>query len=267
MGGERGGWRLVHRRGVSVVRNVGFDAIPGLTHGFSTRRGEAAEDFDLADGVDEGRDRLRRLERSLRLPVGSIRLLRQVHGSRIVGARDEAAEVEADGIVISRGDRPWRTAAVRTADCVPILLADAEGTVVAAVHAGWRGSALSVVRRAVEALGERGAPPRGLRAAVGPAVGPCCYEVDDQVGRAVAATLSDPSRATRDSGAGKVRVDLKAANAAQLGEAGLPAGAVAVAPWCTVCSPELFFSHRREGAGAGRMVSCVGFEEPAAAAP
>jgi YfiH family protein len=254
-------WRWVLRAGLTLAQNVGLAGIEGVSHGFSSK-GSGDAEFDLGDGAPDRDRRLRLLERALSLAPGSVRLLRQVHGSRIVEGDDPTEPTAADGIVARRGAVPPRSPAVRVADCVPVLLGDAErGRAVAAVHAGWRGTAQAVARRAVEALAELGVPPRALRAAVGPAVGPCCYEVGADVLQAVAAAVPDPREvAVFPPGAAKPRLDLPGANAAQLRAAGLRPEAVEIAPWCTVCAADLFFSHRRDGPAAGRMVACVGFD-------
>ena len=189
--------------------------------------------------------------------------MRQVHGARIVrGSEIGAQGVAADGA----WDRVERLhgayLAVRTADCVPILLAARDGSFVAAIHAGWRGTAQRIVGHMVRVLDEQGCPPEALVAAAGPSIGACCYPVSPDV----AATVADASGVALESIArcqpGQVRLDLRAANREQLLAAGVPENSIHQAPWCTRCSADLFFSYRREGPAAGRQVACIGWRPP-----
>jgi YfiH family protein len=151
---------------------------------------------------------------------------------------------------------------VKTADCVPVLLADAITEGFAAVHAGWRGTSASIVVRAIEQLqNEYGTRPEDLRAAIGPAATACCYEVGgDVIGKfrehfADADSLFEP---TRD---GHARIDLHKANRNQLIAAGVPAERIHTAPFCTMERTDLFFSYRREKAiqgRVGRLMSVIG---------
>jgi YfiH family protein len=175
----------------------------------------------------------------------------QVHGARVVPLDALAPGLEADAIVATP---PRRAVAVRVADCVPVLLAAPGG--VAAVHAGWRGTAAGIVAASLEALcAATGAPAGSVRAAIGPSVCGRCYVVGDEVVAGVRAAVGDaaPDGAwlARDDAA--TRVDLKAANAAVLRARGVR---VEVLPACTICSPG-FWSHRRDGAAAGRQVGAI----------
>jgi len=177
---------------------------------------------------------------------------RQVHGTAVYEAeRGGAAEVEADAIVCRA---PGRGVGVVTADCVPILLAGAGGSV-AAVHAGWRGLCAGVVAVGVRALGET-----PMAAAIGPHVGPCCYEVDAPVLDAVRARFGEaaPEGAVRPGRAGHAWLDLGALAARELERAGWPARAIGrAAAACTACDPVRFHSYRRDGPRSGRLVHWV----------
>jgi YfiH family protein len=130
---------------------------------------------------------------------------------------------------------------------------------VAAVHAGWRGAAAAIAAAAVAWLDSRGVPPAGLIAAIGPAIGRCCYEVGRDVAIAVAnATGVAEEELARSSGE-RVHLDLRRAAALQLRRAGVPEFAIHTAPWCTACRPDLFFSYRAEGGSTGRMMACIGW--------
>jgi YfiH family protein len=260
-------WRIEQSGAVPVVRSAALASVAGLAHGFSTRRGGAGEDFDLgsADAPDPSvASRRRSFLASLGLR-GEAVVLRQVHGADVVRATEtgKGEPLLADAVIALRDDPARLAPAVRTADCVPILIADRGGGAVAAVHAGWRGTAAGVARSAVEALRRLGLEPEQLRVALGPAIGPCCYEVGPEVLRAVARSTGEPERAVSRTGRpGKAHLDLRRANALQLCRTGVPAAAIHSAPWCTACAGGLFFSYRREGAKAGRMMACIGWITP-----
>lgn len=164
--------------------------------------------------------------------AGPIRTVSQVHGQRVVDADelDPDVLVEADALVATR---PARWIGVRVADCVPVLLCAADGRAVAAVHAGWRGTAADIVRAAVGELRSR-VPGAPLRAAVGPSIRGCCYTVGDEVIAGVAAVA--PGRTWLDGR----RVDLAEANRAILASEGVD---VEVVGGCTRCGGR-WWSHR-----------------------
>jgi len=167
---------------------------------------------------------------------------RQVHGSDVLRAGTAGNCGEGDALVT---DVPGLWVGVRTADCVPILLADQRSRRVAAVHAGWRGTVAQVV---VKALEELGASPVDVWAAIGPAIGRCCYEVGSEVAREFGQPVD---------GNGRAHLDLVAENRQQLERAGVPGGQIdAEGPVCTRCHED-FHSFRRDGAAAGRQVSAI----------
>lgn len=180
----------------------------------------------------------------------------QVHGTRVVSAAECRAEPppEADAVV---SGEPGVPIGVVTADCVPLLLASGSGRVVAAVHAGWRGLAAGVVAQSIDALrrklGERGSD-EPLLAAVGPHIGPCCYEVDTPVLDALSARFGGLGASARTVRAGHALLDLGSLVARDLEHGGLLARNVARLPdSCTRCQPERFHSYRRDGERAGRL--------------
>jgi hypothetical protein len=238
-----------------------------VVHAFSTRSADGDREFDLGGAERDDPDWEERRSR-FREAVGLDRppaILAQVHGDRIVRAGEFPSEgpPRADAVLALAADRAPVAPAVRVADCVPLLLADRQGRAVAAVHAGWRGTARGIARRAVESLGSLGVPAGGLLAALGPAIGPCCYEVSDEVAGEVAAACGcPPGELARPGPRGRPLLDLRRANRLQLLEAGLPEKAVDCAPWCTACDPDRFFSYRREGAGTGRLMACIGWAGP-----
>ena len=170
--------------------------------------------------------------------------LKQVHSGECVPAEGRAGVLGTGDALLE--DRPGAVVAVKTADCVPILLADERRRAVAAVHAGWRGTVAQIAARAVEAMHKRfGSDPAHLRAALGPAIGPCCYEV----GPEVAVWFEEHGRA---------HVDLAAANRRQLIAAGVTPERIYASNLCTMCRRDHFHSYRRDKEAAGRLFSFAG---------
>jgi YfiH family protein len=185
--------------------------------------------------------------------------VRQVHSSTVVRADRERlghgppearpALAEADGMVT---DRRGLLLAVFMADCVPVLLADPAAGVVGAVHAGWRGLLAGVVEAGVEALSGLGADPAATVALVGPAIGPCCYEVGPEVAGPMGERYPAAAATTRD---GRTAVDTGAAAVQALERMGI--GEVRAAGECTADHPERWFSHRRDGSPGGRQAGII----------
>jgi hypothetical protein len=178
--------------------------------------------------------------------------MKQVHGTQVLRAPWEGTP-EGDAAIA--GEAGW-ILGVETADCLPLLLVDPRRRAVAAVHAGWRGTAAGVARRAVEALRDGGSRSADLLAALGPGIGPCCYEVGDELRAAFGPRGSE---LFRPGPRGRPHLDVREANRRQLLEAGLVPERMHDVDECTYCREDLYHSYRREGAGAGRMISFVGF--------
>ncbi len=218
-------------------------AVSGLVHGFERR---------LPGGGSEGREQCRsRVARGL-APRGRLLLLKQVHGATVLEAPWEGAP-EADAAVSTAAGF---LLGIETADCLPILVVDPVRRAAAAAHAGWRGTAASVAMRAVERLVARGSRAADLVAALGPAIGPCCYEVGAELrgsfgGEGDGIFRADP--------AGRLFLDLRLANTRQLLRSGVPAESLHQVDECTFCHFDDYCSYRRDGKGAGRMISFVGF--------
>ena len=246
----RDGFRLEDVAGIRIVRCEALEAIPGIAHAFSTRVAHGRSDFDLGPAgevLPEVEARRAAFCAGAGL-FGVPPVLRQVHGATLI---EPGEPLEGDGGVAVVAEDAGLAPGVRSADCVTVLIADRSGSAVASVHAGWRGTAAGIVSMAVRRLVERGVPAERLVAALGPAVGSCCYDVGPEVVAAIPGF-------SRPSGPGRSTVDLHAANAAQLVSAGLPARAIHRAPWCTRCRNDLFFSVRAEGPGAGRLMAVIG---------
>src|SRR6185295_14041494 len=155
-------------------------------------------------------------------------------------------------------DQPGVTVAVRTADCVPVLVHDSRRRVVAAIHAGWRGAVAGVVSRTITLMATRfGSTESDLRVSIGPSAGPCCYEVDDPVLDQLRREVPEWQSVVRGYRGHKARLDLKALIRRQVERQGVPAPSVTAVNLCTICHDQLFYSYRREGRVNGTMVSGI----------
>ncbi|MDQ2643753.1 MAG: peptidoglycan editing factor PgeF [Myxococcota bacterium] len=239
----------------------------GFRHGFFTRNGGVSTgpyrslSFSLAVGDEPGNvaENLRRAAGALGVPSERIYYLSQVHGrqTQLADGRETPArflEREGDAVLAVPGT-DGLACAVRSADCVPILVADRATGAVAAIHAGWRGVVAGAVGAAVSALREQTGQRGDLIAAIGPHISLRAFEVSDEV----AAELARASDATDvvHHGATRPHVDLRRIVRAQLAAAGLESSAIDDVQGCTVSEPERFFSFRRDGAKSGRHLSAI----------
>jgi YfiH family protein len=269
-----------------------------IWHGFSTRQGGlstcycaegAPAELNLGFTDSDERETVVANRRLLAEAVTGnaatpLVTLKQIHSSVLVlGSADCAGRsvpCKGDGLMT---DEPGLLLGVQTADCIPVLVADRKRRVVAAFHAGWRGTVKRIVEAGVGRMRlEFGCQPEDLTAAIGPGVGACCYAVGDEVRSSFESQFayadqlfhevydSDPvrtkypmlfltQRAPGHSPIGpSLHVDLVEANRRQLLDAGLSAKAIYSTGGCTSCHGELFFSHRASQGYAGRMMSVIG---------
>jgi YfiH family protein len=271
--------------GVSIVRIEPWLNGPEaewLWHGFSTRRGgfsraygASSAEGDLNHGftAEDERENVARNRQLLAESVTGdpgtpLLTLKQVHSSLVVAAGggdvDRVAPHEADGLMT---DQPGLLVGVQTADCMPVLVADRRRRVVAAFHAGWRGTAKRIVESGVARMREAfDCSPDDLTAAIGPGIGACCYAIGEEVFSTFKSNFTYAIQlfhevSGRDGSALELHVDLAEANRRQLLDAGLSAAAIYTTGGCTSCHPELFFSHRASGGHAGRMMSVIGIRK------
>lgn len=199
---------------------------------------------------------------ALGVEEGRLARLKQVHGREAIVlsrgggvTRQKSSRPHAD---ILATDDPALAIAVQVADCVPLLMAEAGGRVVAAVHAGWRGTCAGAGPAGVETLRRAfGVAPSGLVVAIGPSIGPCCYVVGDEVFERFGEADPASRRWFGRDAEGRLRLDLWSANVDQLEAAGVPRDAIRVSRLCTACHPELFHSYRRDGSGTGRIAAAI----------
>jgi YfiH family protein len=237
---------------------------PTVAHGVSTRAGGVSEgpyaSLNLGASVGDDPERVdenrARLAGALGFEADRLVTTPQVHGDGVMVIDDS----NADQALTTRADILLTTQAghllmQRFADCVPLLFWHRSARAVAVAHAGWRGTALGVAARTVAALWEHaGAEPSKLLAAIGPSIGPCCFEV----GAEVVAQFPRADGAMRMGARGRPHLDLWELNRRSLVEAGVPPERVEVARICTRCRPETFFSHRALGYPAGRFGGAIG---------
>jgi YfiH family protein len=286
-------WGIRRARELQVAESRALGKLSWLTHGFSTRVGGASvlegkpalnlgfTEWDERERVAANREKFAAALGASEMPLIT---MRQFHSDVIhVVAAAGADAPKADALITGT---PGLLVGVQTADCVPILLADTRRRVVAAIHAGWRGTLARIV---VKTLGrmrmEFGTQTRDVVAALGPAIGRCCYEVGPEVAQAFAAqfppaadwfdgpfeqlahgeeplwlpwlTMMPPGHVPPPP---RVQLDLRASNRWQLIDAGVPEKHIAVNDLCTACRTDLLFSYRREGAKTGRLMAMIGIK-------
>ncbi len=245
---------------------------PGVRHAFSTRLGGVSEGpyAGLNLGVNRGDERAR-VEENFRLFCMAAGVDReklvfsaQVHGDavRVCTGADAGAGLaaavpyEADALIT---DVPGLALTVFTADCLAILLYDEARRVVAAVHAGWRGTALGIVERTVERMtAHYGSDPATLLAAIGPGISRCCFETREDVPNAMTESLGAAALPFIEAKeGGRFLVDLKGINVLRLERAGLRTANIAVSDACTACRPERYWSHRVSDGPRGSMAAVI----------
>jgi len=303
--------KTTQQSGIDVLQTRHLGAIPWLVHGFSTRvagfsRVYGKDDLNLGFTKDDGRATVERNRAAFLRELGvatrerrqsrtasrrnagpsSVPLvtLHQVH-SDVIHCVDSVPEelLSGDGLITAT---PGLLLGIQTADCLPIILVDAKRHAVGVFHAGWRGTVKRIVEKGIgEMYRQFGTRPRDIKAAIGPGIQGCCYEVGEEVRIkfesqfGYAAKLfrevkeSDPVRdkypllflTARAPGHGdlpkKIFLDLVEANRRQLLASGVPAKSIETAPFCTHCRPDLLFSYRAEKGKTGRMMAVAGIRK------
>ncbi|MDQ5984667.1 MAG: Polyphenol oxidase [Syntrophus sp. SKADARSKE-3] len=259
-------YTLTQRGDITCLTAPSLSELDFLSHAFCTRVGGVSKgpfaglnisplEGDEPENVCEN---WRLLSQAFGIAKDHFFLLRQVHGDGILvldrplpmapAAADLCEPPPYDAVIT---DQPGLALCIKTADCVPIFLVDPVNRVIANVHAGWKGTALGIARRVVTAMTERfGSKPGLILAAIGPAIGPCCYEVDEPVIRAMGQGMGCRPSLTHD----RWMLDLPLINRHLLCEAGLAGEHISSVNLCTSCRKDLFFSHRRDRGRTGRQV-------------
>jgi purine-nucleoside/S-methyl-5'-thioadenosine phosphorylase / adenosine deaminase len=291
---------------LNILRAGHLGAIPWLVHGFSTRVGGYSRaytkgDLNLGFTKDDARATVERNRAAFLREVGAVVrkgrgsrnagtsvwplvTLRQIHSDIICFVDSVPQEpLSGDGLITST---PGLLLGIQTADCLPVILVDAKLRAVGVFHAGWRGTVKRIVEKGVGEMHHRfGSRPRDLKAAIGPGIQGCCYEVGEEVrvkfesqfeyGVSLFREIkeSDPVRekypllflTARAPGHStlpkKIFLDLVEANRQQLLAAGVPAKSIEASPLCTSCRPDLLFSYRAEKGKTGRLMAVAGIRE------
>jgi purine-nucleoside/S-methyl-5'-thioadenosine phosphorylase / adenosine deaminase len=280
-------WSLISSGNLRILQLGTFKKLPWLVHGFSTRPGGVSDlegekvlnlgftDWDTRENVLENR---RLFQAALGVPDLTLVPLKQFH-SDLVHFFPAAPAQPCRGDASST-NTPSLLLGVQTADCVPILLVDPKNRAVAAVHAGWRGTLARIAEKTVGQMQMHfGSKPADLLAALGPAIGPCCYEVGAELVTRFTSQFAHASDWFDEPRTGEepnplqwlnmappghqpapknVRLDLRKASRAQLLAAGLRDKNIFVSDLCTACRPDLFFSYRKQGTLSGRLLSVIG---------
>jgi len=269
---------LKENLGIAYASSPLLKGIDSMRHGFLTRLGGVSKgrfsslNFDIRDGDD-----IENVEQNKAVagrvfcfePIGLL-TVNQVHGNDILAiekpAKDLSAlsKTDADAIITNQGGL---AIGVLTADCVPIILADHVKKIIGIVHAGWKGTVNGIVKKAIDAMIIKfGSDRKTILAAIGPSIGPCCYEVGDVVIKEFVERFSDykdfitplhpplSKGGREDSG---WRLDLKMANLSQIMESGISKESITTENLCTSCRNDIFFSYRADGRITGRQLNFI----------
>lgn len=238
-----------------------------LTHAFCTRIGGVSEDdykslnisFKEGDLESKVLQNWHRLAMAFGIPIDRFLTLNQVHGDDIFAIKPYGDYYPADGalnydaIVTTRDNL---AICIKTADCVPVFIVDRVKKVIAAVHAGWKGTALEITAKATRLLCDQyGSSPENLLAAIGPAIGLCCFELDRDSADRFREQKDHEEFLFEGNTPDKWIVDLGEANRRQMINSGLPETNIDLSRLCTFCRQDLFFSHRGSGGITGRQLN------------
>ena len=280
-------WRLRKSGGLQILELEPFRKLPWLVHGFSTRPSGTSQlesekvlnlgfmEWVFREAVTENR---RLFQSAVAAKESALLPLKQIHSDVLHLFLKPAADPPKGDASLT--NIPSLLLGVQTADCVPILLVDPKKHVVAAVHAGWRGTLARIAQKTIGRMQlEFGCKPADLLAALGPSIGPCCYEVGVELVTKFTAQFADAHDYFDEPRTGdepnpiqwlnmappghqpppkSVHLDLRKANRSQLIASGLRPNNIYSTDLCTACLTDLLFSYRREGPLSGRLMSVVG---------
>ncbi len=239
-----------------------LEGVSGINHAFTSSKGGYSHGkikglnlgFRVGDSPDSVIKNYTQISRDLGFVFENITAAKQIHSAdiRVIVGTEKGCGVtraedifEADGLITNCKNIPLT---VFYADCVPILLAESDAKVIAAVHSGWRGTVLEIAGKAVQKMcSEFGADPAKIKAAVGPSIGRCCFETGSEVAERFAQSLVTSAKD------GKFKVDLWEANRQILLAAGVKSENIDVLGLCTVCHSDMLYSYRTHGENTGRM--------------
>lgn len=204
--------------------------------------------YPVGDRAERGEGDRRAFFTLLGVQQDRVAFPQQCHSTTVVAVNEGGTYESCDGLVTAERNL-WLTVSV--ADCIPLILVDTRLQVIAALHAGWRGTLGRIAERGVEVMRTRfGTQPSDVKAYIGPSAGVCCYEVGEEV----FSQFSEEVLARRN---GLVHLDLKKENKQQLSNAGVSERHIEVSPLCTICTPDRFHSYRRDRERSGRMLAAI----------
>lgn len=253
-----------------LLKSHTLERVTGVKHCFTTRQGGFSEGHlsslnigrtrgDCPETIQKNYDTI---AKQMGFDTDKLRLTSQVHGDVVLKVAEgyglfNQPNIDCDALIT---DVAGISLVVYTADCVPILLCDPQRRCIAAIHAGWRGTSVNIVHKTIDRLyQEYGSSPENIVAAIGPAIGRCCYEVGEEVVSALSG-LYPQAGDTMSRTDSKWHADLKDMNRALMVQAGVLPQNISVDGHCTRCNPELFWSHRRHGDRRGLQGAIITLE-------
>lgn len=242
---------------MEIIRADIFGEYASLVYGMSTRNGGVSGDhlglnlsMNVGDKPEHVQENRSRFFTALNIGPEQMAFPLQHHTANVRIADHPGTYEYCDALITTM---PNVFLAIAVADCVPIAMYDPVKNVVAAIHAGWRGTASKIVKKTIaKLLVQCESRPSDLRVFIGPSAGKCCYEVGNDVASQFPDAVSEPLEN------GKYLLDVKEANRLQLVQCGVPERQIEVSPACTISSPEQFHSFRRDRADSGRMMAVIG---------
>ena len=260
------GWQKKHSDGRISDVSVGFSS--RLEASTPTTYNGLNYALHIVDDRHQVIHHRQKLAEALAIPLEAWTCAEQVHGCQTLAVNSdhrgqglydaEDAMAQTDGL-LTNDENVWLVSFY--ADCVPLFFWDPDHSVMAIAHAGWRGTALEIARQTIEHMQHRyQSDASRIQCLIGPAIGPCCYEVDRHVAEQLAQTINaheDLSEMIRpiENRSEKYLIDLKRCNQIIMMKAGILSTHIEISQWCTSCHPELFFSHRKEHGNTGRMAA------------
>ena len=253
---------------IALYQSDVLSEFKNLVHGFTTRKGGVSkgeyESLSMSPRRGDDISRVRKNEEilcsELGLQINRLSSTRQEHTDNIeiidennigIGVKSDWGK-GVDACITLEKNVPILC---YSADCVPLLMYASDIEAIAAVHSGWKGSALSISKKTVEKLIEMGAKPQNIFVAIGPSIGKCCYEVSEDV------AVRFSTEFYTDKGNGKYMLDLGMVNYSMIRECSVPEENISLSGICTSCNNDLFFSHRKQNGKSGTLGGIICMKE------